>query len=95
MPTATLTPTPAGRLPVTGIASGNVWVRAQPDREAPLTVILLKDTPVKIVSVYGPWAELEWSGPEGLQRGWVPLPWVATLKSIPPEVVTPFPTPAQ
>jgi hypothetical protein len=93
-PTATLTPTPSGRLPVTGIASGNVWVRAQPDRNSPLTVILLKDTPVKIVSVYGPWAELEWSGAEGLQRGWVPLPWVATLKSIPSDVVTPFPTSA-
>ena len=95
IPTATFTPLPGGRLPVAGIISGNVWVRPQPDRDAPLTVVLLKDTPVEIVSVYGPWAELEWSTPQGVQRGWVPLPWVTALKSIPLEVVTPFPTPAQ
>lgn len=96
LPTATMTPTPTAvsGLPVTGLTSGNVWVRPQPDRNAPLIVVLLKDTPVKIVSVYGPWAELEWSGVQGLQRGWVPLPWVATLKSIPSDLVTPFPTPA-
>jgi len=93
VPTATSTAIPGGRQPVTGIISGNVWVRAQPDREAPLTVILAKDTPVEIVSVYGPWAELEWSTSQGMQRGWVPLPWVVTLKSIPREVVTPFVTP--
>ena len=75
-----------------GVISGNVWVRAQPDRDAPLTVTLVKDTPVEIVAVYGPWVELEWSTPQGVQRGWVPLPWVTTLKSIPPAVVTPFPT---
>jgi hypothetical protein len=93
--TTTVAPTPTamtGSLPVTGITSGNVWVRPLPDRNAPLTIVLLKDTPVRLVSVYGPWAELEWSGALGLQRGWVPLQWVATLKSIPPEVVTPFPT---
>jgi hypothetical protein len=96
-PTTTTVPTPTaalGVLPVTGLTSGNVWVRPQPDRNSPLTVVILKDTPVKLVSVYGPWAELEWSGELGLQRGWVPLQWVATLKSIPPDVVTPFPTPA-
>ena len=92
IPTATPTPAATGVLPVTGIASGNVWVRAQPDRNATLTVVLLKDTPVEIVAVYGPWVEVEWSGPAGLQRGWVPLPLVATDKSIPPDLVTPFPT---
>jgi hypothetical protein len=93
--TATVAPTPTaltGGLPVTGITSGNVWVRPLPDRNAPLTIVLLKDTPVRLVSAYGPWAELEWSSALGLQRGWVPLQWVATLKSIPPDVVTPFPT---
>jgi hypothetical protein len=92
IPSATPTAIPSGSEPVMGVISGNVWVRAQPDRDAPLTVTLVKDTPVEIVAVYGPWVELEWSTPQGVQRGWVPLPWVTTLKSIPPAVVTPFPT---
>jgi hypothetical protein len=91
LPTATSTAPPSDQ-PVTGTVAGNVWVRAQPDRDAPLTVILVKDTPVEIVAVYGPWAEVEWSTAQGVQRGWVPLPWVTTLKSIPPEMVTPFAT---
>lgn len=97
VPSATLLPPPTpvqGQLPVTGITAGNVWVRPEPDRNAPLTIVVLKDTPVTIRAVYGAWAELEWLGRDGLQRGWIPLQWVATLKSIPPEVVTPFPTSA-
>jgi hypothetical protein len=94
-PTVTTAPTPTavvGRLPVMGKTAGNVWVRPQPDQNSPRTVVLLKDTPVRLVSVYGPWAELEWSGELGLQRGWVLMQWIATLKSIPPDVVTPYPT---
>ena len=97
MPAATFTPVPSpmpGKIPA-GITSGNVWVRPSPDRNAPLTIVVLKDTPVTLVSVYGPWVELEWLSPDGLQRGWIPLQWVSTLEPIPPDVITPTPTPAQ
>jgi hypothetical protein len=106
MPTATATPAPTSTStatatatsapmiePVTGIMTGHVWVRPAPEKSAPLNTVVLRGTQVTIIAVYGTdWVELEWLGRNGLQRGWIPSQWVATVEAIPPDLITPYPT---
>jgi hypothetical protein len=88
--TSTPGPTPT---PVAALAAGHVWVRPAPDPDAPLLIVLLKDTPVTALAVYDGWLEVEWISPAGLQRGWVPQQWVTLLAPIAPGRITPTATP--
>ena len=88
IPSDTPAPTPTN---VAAFARGNVWMRPLPQANAPLVSVLLKDTPVTVRAVFDVWAEVEWDGPAGRQRGWVPLRWIQTSGSIPPSLITPTP----
>ena len=90
-PTFTFTPTPT---PYTAIASGNVWVRKDPTfYNSPRWMVLFNNTPVKVLSAYGSWTEIEWQSENGIQHGWVPAQWIALLQPIPAELITPTSTP--
>ncbi len=86
--TPTNTPTPPGAQ-----TSGNVWVRAAPDINARLIAAIEYDTPLILISVSGPWAEIEWVSNlawlPGVQRGWVPFSWVALRSDVLPITATP------
>ncbi len=86
--TPTLTPTP-----IEAYTGGHVWVRDEPYQESPRRMVLFRDTPVRVLAVYGPWAQVVW-WEEGIpQTGWVPARWVFTRLPVPSEVITPFPAP--
>jgi hypothetical protein len=48
-------------------------------------------TPVRVLSGYGPWTEVEWVEAGNLQHGWVPALYITMYEPIPPEHTTPFP----
>ncbi len=91
--TATATPTPPAAETV-----GNVWVRDAPDVDGRLLAAIEFDTPLTLVSVSGPWAEIEWFSSHpwlpGWQRGWVPLTWITLRGDVLPVTITPSPTPS-
>jgi len=87
-PTPTLTPTP-----IEAYTGGHVWVRDEPYPDAPRRLVLFRDTPVRVLAVYGPWAKVLW-WEEGMPRtGWVPARWVFTRLPVPPSLITPLPSP--
>jgi hypothetical protein len=89
-PSASNTPIPTPTI-VAAFVRGNVWMRPLPAADAPLVDVLLKDTPVTVLSVFDAWVEVEWDGPTGRRRGWAPLRWIQTSGPIPPSLVTPTP----
>lgn len=91
-PTFTFTPS-ATPTPFEAYAAGHVWVRPAPEFIVPRLVVLLFDTPVKVLSVYGTWMEVEWQGRHGLQHGWVPGRWITLVKPVEPEIITPTTAP--
>ncbi len=86
-PTATLTPTP-----IKAEARGNVWVRPGPTPAAARLEVLLRDTPVTVLAIYGPWAQVEWFLDGQRQVGWVPTYWLTLREPVPADRVTPTPT---
>jgi hypothetical protein len=46
-----------------------------------------------VLSVYGPWMEVEWQTARGIQHGWVPSIWITLREPVPVERITPTPTP--
>ncbi len=91
-PTSTFTPT-LTPTPIEAYTGGHVWVRDEPYQESPHRLVLFRDTPVRVVAVYGPWAQVIWWEAGQPQSGWVPARWVFTRLPVPPDVVTPFPAP--
>jgi cell division septum initiation protein DivIVA len=88
-PTATFTPS-STPTPFKAIAAGNVWVRPEPDYDGDLRfTVLRQNTPVKVLSVYGRWMEVEWQADGGLQRGWVPSVWITLFEPLLAEQITP------
>ena len=88
--TATLTFTPSSTpTPFEAYAVGHVWVRPAPEFGISRFTVLLFNTPVKVLSVYGTWMEVEWQDENGLQRGWVPAYWITLVKPLGPELITP------
>ncbi len=88
-PTATFTPSSTST-PFEAIAGGNVWVRPEPDYAGDLRfTVLLSGTPVKVLSVYGRWMEVEWQAEGVFQRGWVPSEWITLFEPISNEQITP------
>lgn len=90
--TPTSTPTPPGAQ-----TAGNVWVREAPDVNARLIAAIEFDTPLILISVFGPWAEVEWVSTlpwlPGVQRGWVPFSWIALRSDVLPVTATPTSSP--
>ena len=92
-PTATFTPS-STPTPFKAVAAGNVWVRPEPDINGDLRFTVLHlGTPVKVLSVYGRWMEVEWQIQGRLQRGWVPAVWIRLLEPVSPEQITPTQNP--
>jgi hypothetical protein len=72
----------------------NVWVRRIPDYDiSHRFAVLLKDTPVIVISAYGNWLEVEWRSSGEVQRGWVPRIWLDLVRPLDPAVITPTATP--
>lgn len=91
-PTATFTPT-FTPTPYPAYAAANVWARPGPNFELRRRIVLLKDTPLIVLSAYDNWLEVEWQTASGLQRGWVPAIWITLREPIPSQRITPTPTP--
>jgi hypothetical protein len=89
-PTATPTSTPT---PYEAVASGNVWIRKQPQYLDSRIEVLSINAPVRVLSKYGAWVEVEWTDEAGYHRGWVPARWVTLIQPIPPGKITPTVTP--
>ena len=88
-PTATFTPS-STPTPFKAISAGNVWVRPEPDYNGDLRfTVLRRNTPVKVLSVYGLWMEVEWQAEGGLQRGWVPSEWITLFEPVLSNQITP------
>ncbi len=92
-PTATFTPS-STPTPFKAVAAGNVWVRPAPDYDGDLRFTVLRfGTPVKVLSVYGLWMEVEWQVGNSLQQGWVPAEWITLLEPVQAEQITPTQNP--
>lgn len=87
-PTNTFTPT-ATPTPYEAFASGNVWIRQLPNFIDTRVEVLFISRPVKVLSVYGDWVEVEWIDETGYHRGWVPARWITVLATVPPGQITP------
>lgn len=83
-PTVTMTPTP-----IKALARGDVWVRPEPDPDAPRQKVIFVDTPVTVLSVYGPWVEIEWYIDGERQHGWTVLNWISFREPVPLNLLTP------
>jgi hypothetical protein len=92
-PTLTFTPsvTPT---PYPAYATVNVWVRRIPDYDiSHRFTVLIRNTPVIVISAYGEWLEVEWQSGSGVQRGWVPAIWLTLVRQVDPALITPTITP--
>lgn len=87
-PTSTSTPS-ATPTPYEAFASGNVWIRQLPDFIDTRVEVLFISRPVKVLSVYGDWVEVEWIDETGYHRGWVPVRWITLLATVSPGQITP------
>jgi cytoskeletal protein RodZ len=93
-PTSTFTPTftftpSATATPYQAFAAGNVWVRGTPEYHTPRLEVLYEGTPVKVISVYGRWMEVEWYSANGLHHGWVPGEWITLVEPLDASVIIP------
>ncbi|MBN8581586.1 MAG: apolipoprotein A1/A4/E family protein [Anaerolineae bacterium] len=91
-PTSTSTPS-ATPTPYEAFASGNVWMRQLPDFIDSRVEVLFISRPVKVLSVYDTWVEVEWTDETGYHRGWVPARWITVLATVPPGQITPTANP--
>ena len=91
-PTATFTPT-FTPTPYTAYSAANVWVRPGPNFELRRRIVLIKGTPLIVLSAYDNWLEVEWQTASGVQRGWVPAIWITLREPIPFQRITLTPTP--
>jgi len=66
-----------------------VWIRHFPDAIKSRVEVLYINAPVKVLSKYGTWVEVEWTDSAGYHRGWVPARWVTLLEPIPLGQITP------
>jgi len=69
-----------------------MWLRPAPDFSAPHIDLLFINTPIKVLSVYGIWMEVEWNDSVGYHHGWALAEWISLLESVPAERITPTPT---
>jgi hypothetical protein len=70
-----------------------VWIRNNPEYLNPRLEVLYINVPVKVLSKYGAWVEVEWTDETGYHRGWAPARWVTLMEPIPPGKITPTATP--
>ena len=91
-PTATFTPS-ATPTPIEAWAVGHVWVHRAPRLDSERFAILVRDTPVIVLTSSGEWMEVRWFDQlpwlYGWQRGWVHKQWIGLLHPIPAGSVTP------
>ncbi len=78
---------------VTANTLGNVWVLEEPDVYDKRTGMLLKDTSVTLLAVYGDWVQLEWTVAEtgAVKQGWILRRWIELAQPIPESLITPTP----
>ena len=63
-------------------------MRQLPDFIDTRVEVLFISRPVKVLSVYGDWVEVEWIDETGYHRGWVPARWITLLAPVPPGQIT-------
>jgi hypothetical protein len=66
-----------------------VYLRNFPDYIKSRVEVLYVNAPVKVLSKYDTWVEVEWTDDAGYHRGWVPARWITLLEPIPPGQITP------
>jgi hypothetical protein len=64
-------------------------MRQSPDIIDARVEVLFISRPVKVLSKYDTWVEVEWTDESGYHRGWVPARWVTLLEPIPLGQITP------
>jgi hypothetical protein len=89
-PSPTLAPIPSAYL---GVMIGNVWLRAEPQDDSPLTGARVDvGRPVEILAIFDDWYLIRWPpGDEAGTSGWVPGRWVGVVAPPPLAIVTPSP----
>lgn len=91
--TPTLTPTPTNTpTPPAAEAGAPLWARPSPTLFSPLLEVIPRGTPLTILAVYGPWAEVRWETDDGMRQGWAPFNWIIVRETIPAGIITPTPT---
>lgn len=76
-PTPTLTPTPSlTPTPIAALTTGHIWVRDQPNNDAPLVRIVFEDIPLIVLERDGIWVRISWQENGQTLSGWVPSYWV-------------------
>ncbi|GAB4538028.1 MAG: hypothetical protein Fur002_00820 [Anaerolineales bacterium] len=92
-PTPTFTFTPSATpTPFSAISIGNVWLRNAPDPTNSSHIdLLLANTPITILSLYGNWIEIEWRDSSGYHHGWTPAQWIFVFTAARQEHITPTP----
>lgn len=95
--TPTITPTPT---PPAAETDTSIWVRSGPDINLDPLFAISGETPVTVLAVYGPWAQVTWQAGadtpwlSGQQTGWVPLRWVLIRTDVPENIITPTAVPS-
>ncbi len=84
----TVTSSPAA---VTGITTGSFYIRPLPTVDSASTAVVLQDTPVLVLAVYGEWLEISWVDEHGAHQGWILAKRVSVQQSFPPAMITPTP----
>ena len=93
IPTATHTltatqPTPSPTLSVV-YTTGNVNLRASPQIDAKIQGVLLVDTRVQILAIYGDWVQVNWQNGDEMLTGWISSRWVQLPEDLSASIVTP------
>ncbi len=93
IPSATHTLTATQPIPSPTISvvytTGNVNLRASPQIDAKIQGVLLVDTPVQILAIYGDWVQVNWQNGDEMLAGWISSRWVQLPEEFPASIVTP------
>jgi hypothetical protein len=88
-PTLTFTPT-ATPLPAEGITTGDVWVSDSPGAAQRNWIVVLRDTRVIVLAVYGDRCQVSWKTKDGATlSGWIPCRYISPFSPVPEHYITP------
>ena len=92
LPTLTDTPSPSPTAPpaiLMAQTTGNLNLRADPHSDSVNLGIVLADTQVQVLAIYGEWIQISWKNGDEIKRGWISSRWVQLPEDIPAMIVTP------
>ncbi len=79
-PSATATVAPSNTptlLPASPVTVRAVWLRDEPDLDAPPTIVLPADTAVTVLNRIDSWVLVSWQSDNGFEQGWLGVTWLA------------------